>query len=87
MRFAVALAVLAVAWAGAVYIHERHPLHSFIACIPNTKGGYGSAYNCTPTPESEYIHPSWEDPVAVLLGIGGLAVTAGIITVRRKRQS
>jgi hypothetical protein len=28
-------------------------------------------------------HPSWEDPLSVLLSIGGIAVAAGVITYRR----
>ena len=81
MRLAAAIAVVAVAWAAALYVHQRHPLHTFTACVPRGTG-YGSAYNCKSTPEVERTHPSWEDPVAVLIALGGLAVAVGIARPR-----
>ncbi len=70
MRLAAAIGVAAVTWAAAVYIHQRH-----------TQKPYG----VTGSPPQGYIrvHPSWEDPAAVLLALGGLAVAAGILTARR----
>jgi len=60
---------------------------------PYAKSGHGSAYD----QGSQYgrgffvemvtsrSHPSWEDPVAVLLGVGGVALAVGIVAVRRRR--
>jgi hypothetical protein len=65
--------VVAVAWSAAVYIHQRTV---FAGVGPATSGNfYGDAI---------YTHPSWEDPAAVGIAIGGLAIAAGILTARRK---
>lgn len=74
MRWATALAVIAVAWAGAVYLHQR----SISRYCPNPN-----------IPTETYLcdagyHPSWQDPTAVGIAIGGLAIAAGILTARRR---
>ena len=67
MRLALAIGVIAVAWAAAIYIHQRHTLST-----PHpVSGTYG-------TPLGVRQHPSWEDPVAVLIAIGGLAVAVAL---------
>lgn len=78
MRLAAAIAVVAVAWAAALYVHQRHPLHTFTpSCV--SKGTGFDPYTCVNLDtEVERTHPSWEDPAAVLLALGGLAVAVGI---------
>ena len=86
MRLALAIGVIAVALAGAVYIHQRHAWQTYPAvpqtCTPQSGGGTF----CTPAIPARRtrVHPSWEDPVAVLLGIGGIAVGVGIAYRPRK---
>jgi hypothetical protein len=68
VRLALAISVIAVAWAAAIYIHQRRTLST-----PHpVSGTYG-------TPLGVRQHPSWEDPVAVLVAIGGVAVAVAII--------
>ena len=76
MRLAAAIAVIAVALAAAVYVHQRHTWQSItpLGCSP-----YADR-NCS---TSIAQHPSWEDPAAVLIAVGGIAVAAGILTTRR----
>lgn len=74
VRLAIAIGVIAVALAGAVFIHQRH---TYISYCPSTEPGYCSGadpINLLTRPQ----HPSWEDPVAVLIGLGGIAVAVGI---------
>jgi hypothetical protein len=77
MRWALAIAVIAVTLAGAVYLHERQVDETYLVerCNP-----YFSS-NCL---QIRRIHPSWDDPVAVLLAIGGIAVAVGIALGGRK---
>ena len=76
MRWAFAIAIVAVALAAAVYVHERRIAYA----IPKGPCDY---FNTTCAETTGYSHPSWEDPAAVLLALGSLAVAAGIVTVRR----
>ena len=71
MRLAAAIAVVAVAWSAAVYVHQR------VIYSPPTPICAGSPFSCARQ------HPSWEDPAAVLIALGGLAVAVGIFTYRR----
>jgi hypothetical protein len=68
VRFALAIGVIAVAWAAAIYIHQRHTLST----PQPVSGTYG-------TPLGVRQHPSWEDPIAVLVAIGGVAVAVATI--------
>ena len=70
MRYALAIAVVAVAWSAALYLHQRR----------ETEYVFANHAPCgTPgQPCTKKVHPSWEDPVAVLLALGGLAVAVGI---------
>jgi hypothetical protein len=95
VRLAAVISVIAVAWASALYVHQRH--------VTTTTPGQGnpkpvcvgSCYAGAPvlgytggTPARSVVsHPSWEDPAAVLISLGGLAVAAGILTARRSRLS
>ena len=69
MRYALAIAVVAVAWAAALYVHQRQVLATV---------NYASA-------TATYAHPSWEDPAAVLIALGGLAVAVAIARPRGNR--
>lgn len=69
MKRALAIAVIAVAWSSALFVHQRtvtswHPQRSLPGAIYTA--GFVTA------------HPSWEDPAAVLVALGGLAVAFGI---------
>ena len=72
MRLAVALGVVAVAFSAAVYVHQRRPM------TPGTDYTPGGPYLPT-TVLPHRSHPAWEDPIAVLLAIGGIAVAVGIV--------
>jgi len=64
MRWATALAVVAVAWAAAFYIHQRTHLWK---CGLGYDGPMCSARS------------SWQDPVAILIAILGLVVALAIL--------
>ena len=76
MRIALTLAVIALAFPAAVYIHERHTFFTYTApgCSPYFDK------NCERSIEQ---HPSWEDPAAVGIALGSLAIGAGIVGYRR----
>lgn len=61
MRLAAAIAVIAVTLSAAVYVHQRNVRRPGCAATGAIIG------YCK-------YHPSWEDPVAVLLAVGGIAV-------------
>jgi hypothetical protein len=92
VRLATALAVIAVAWAAALYVHQRR-VTVHVPARGNPKPScVGSCYEpgaivlgyTGGTPASSYVtHPSWEDPAAVLLALGGVAVAVGIVSYRR----
>ena len=88
MRLALAIGVIAVALAGAVYIHQRHVWRTYPAVRQICTPGQGGGTFCTPaTPAGrERVHPSWDDPVAVLIGLGGIAIAVGI-AYRPKRPT
>jgi hypothetical protein len=73
MRWALALGVLAVAFAAAVYVRQMT-----FSAVP-------AGWTCY-TPGCPVKHEAWQSPVAILLAIGGLAAAAGIIAVRRGRR-
>ncbi len=65
------MGVIAVTLAAAVYVHERR-LPEFAGCNHRAACMY---------------RPGWEDPVAVLVALGGIAVAVGIVTYRRRPAS
>jgi hypothetical protein len=69
--------VIAVAFAAAIYIHQRHTE----IFVPAFHGGLYGSHPATTIRR----HPSWEDPVAVLIAIGGIAIAVGIIAFRNPR--
>lgn len=77
MRLAAAIGVIAVTLAAAVYVHQQHSSLTGQSC----SSSYFGPPKCVSYQTS---HPSWEDPVAVLLVIGGIAAAAGFLTARRK---
>jgi hypothetical protein len=92
VRLAVAIGVIAVTFSAAVYVHQRRlELYGF-GCFASTGAaqGWHSAAACSAAGLSWRRYPlayrsrkpSWEDPVAVLVAIGGIAVAVGILTVR-----
>ena len=93
MRIAVAIAVIAVTFSAAVYVHQRRLELYGLGCFAATGAapGWHSPAACSAAgftwrryPLAYRSHkPSWEDPVAVLVAIGGVAVAVGILTVRR----
>jgi len=118
MRLAVAIGVIAVTLASAVFVHERKadvyvtdPAES-AHCLDATTGetvtnpedlGYYAggaivtklycelpfgkndqyrwvaATSSHRVPSGQRVRPSWEDPAAILLALGGVAVAVGII--------
>jgi hypothetical protein len=78
MRYAIAIGVIAIALAGAVYVHQRHITRTIVVAtsssgLPYAQTGYSE----------EGFHPAWEDPVAVLIALGGLAVAVGVVATGR----
>jgi hypothetical protein len=85
MRYAIAIGIVAVTLAAAVYVHERHVTTASrgttdnpFAPAPSGSAYFGDAVNV------RRVHPSWEDPVAVLLILGGLAVSVGVVATGRQ---
>jgi hypothetical protein len=96
VRWAVAIGVIAITVAAAVYVHQRQvPTFQQVAEACRDSAGNIAEQNpaaCfgldeTLVPAHRETtgarHPTWEDPVAVLLAIGGVAVAVGIITTGR----
>lgn len=94
MRWALAIGVIAVALAAAVDVHQRHTAtvsRDVGTCIDSSGRvvSVGSWESCNLFGETwhpqvgPWHHPSWEDPAAVLLALGGVAVAVGIVAARR----
>ena len=81
VRLAIALVVLGLAVSGAVYLHQREVLVTRQECLPLMVPN--DHPNCI-LPSTELIpaHPSWQDPVALLLLVGGVAAAASLVTRR-----
>jgi hypothetical protein len=82
VRLVVALAVIAVAWASAVWVHQRHVTATYCPDTAGCAAAAEKAFNSASFSSIQIItrrsHPSWEDPVGVLLALGGVAVAVGI---------
>jgi hypothetical protein len=78
MRLTLALAVIVVAFAAAIFIHQRHTTRT-------THPRDFSKLNLFAHPARQ--HPSWEDPVAVVVAVGGVAVAAGIVATERSTRT
>jgi hypothetical protein len=93
MRYALAIAVIAIAWSAALYVHQRHvtttltPAQADPANCSNYKpGGFGSDY-CAGLKVTGRQHPSWEDPAALLIALGGLAIAVGIVFAKPRAKA
>jgi hypothetical protein len=113
MRLAAAIGVIAIAFAAAVYVHQRSRFSTVVVTHASGDPYVGSGndpysgsnendpysgkagtdpYSGLPTGKQAVTktvrdHPSWEDPAAVLLSIGGVAVATGILAYRRPQRS
>jgi hypothetical protein len=87
VKVAAAIVVIAVTLSAALYVHLRR-------IAPNDHMTFFNA-RTAPEPKIELrnlgvgiptkkVHPSWEDPVAILLSAGGIVTATGILTVRRR---
>jgi hypothetical protein len=98
MRYALAIAVIAVAWAAALYVHQRRVTVTYPARTPNQvnpaecsdyrPGGAGSEYCAAFAEPASTVrrHPTWEDPAALLIALGGLAVAVGIVATKPRAK-
>jgi hypothetical protein len=77
MRHALALAVIAVAWSSALFVHQRN-VTVWVPAKTAASSGYPGRAIYLGTLAPTQAHPSWEDPAAVLVALGGLAVAFGI---------
>ena len=94
VRLAAAIGLIAVTLATALYVHQRWTVD--VVCTVPGAGADCGEYAASSNPilralsgsivYSNRRHPSWEDPVAVLLALGGLAGAAGILTTKRTRK-
>ena len=76
-----ATAVVAVAWSAALYVHQRHVTKLQVTgCEVRLRSGVCPNQYVIRAPYS--AHPHWEDPAAVLIALGGLAVAVGIVFTR-----
>ncbi len=75
VKFAAAIAVIAVAFSAAVYVHQRHILTVGNQNADLGRGTYGA-------PLIAHRHPAWEDPVAVLAALGGVTLAVRIVAHR-----
>lgn len=86
VRLVAAIVALAVILAIAVFIHLRRPAHGLSFFNGSTKEPRLELPNlfvaARPT-----RHPAWEDPVAILLSVGGLVLAGAILTVGRERDA
>jgi hypothetical protein len=94
VRLAVAIGVIAVTFSAAVYLHQRRLELTGLGCFASTGAapGWHSPAACKAAGLTWRRYPiayrsrkpSWEDPVAVLVAIGGIAVAVGILATGRR---
>jgi hypothetical protein len=88
MRYAVAIGVIAVAFATAVFTYQL-PMSYTTAngktpgwrAVPSATGAASRYYE----DGLDEHRRTWRDPVAVLIAIGGIAVAVGIVAYRNPR--
>jgi hypothetical protein len=86
VRLAAAIGVIAVTLSAALYVHLRRVApddHMTFFSDPNAQPSLELRTFSVGIPLKK-IHPSWEDPVAILTLAGGVVAAAGILTVRRR---
>lgn len=71
-RLAVAGALAGSALAAALYVHQR--------TVPTSTGCEFVGYVCK-------RQPSWENPVAAFIAVGGIAFALGIVAYRNRRST
>lgn len=82
MKLVAALIVIVATLSTAVYVHQRRvPVYTHLKYFSATPDPTVGLPNLA-IPVTR--RPAWEDPVAVLLTVGGIAVASGILTVRRR---
>jgi hypothetical protein len=81
MRLAAAIAVIAVAFSAAVYIHQRHTWTTTTSTLIQSKPGDNPSVGIDIGRRVRH-HPSWEDPLAVILAISGIAAAVGLVAYR-----
>jgi hypothetical protein len=79
VKLALAIAAIAITWSAAVYLDQRKIAEAVPG--PTTGSIYGRPYAGV-----IHFHPFWEDPVAVLLAIGGLAAAVAITATGHSKQ-
>jgi hypothetical protein len=88
MRYALAILVVAITSAAAVYIHQRRvpyeTTHLQVVTNNNSRTNGPKATLPDLFEGAVTYRPSWEGPVAVLLSVAGVAVGLGIIGARRR---
>jgi hypothetical protein len=99
MRLVGALAVVAIAFGAALYLHRyRSNVHHFTAalCIDNANVVYPakSRLVCEVADKATWYRahqaiginkPGWGDPAAAVIAIGGLSVAAAVLSFRHRR--
>ena len=80
MRFALAIAVVAVAGSTALFVdHRRVTVTTFRGCAHSLRQGAPCPSYAVIEDRQSDVEPAWEDPVAILLAIGGVAAAVGIV--------
>jgi hypothetical protein len=80
MRVAAAIALVAIAFSVAVFVHQRHTTAR--ACYVMDQAGGCATWRDVPGA----AHPSWEDPASVLIALGSVAAAVGIVASGRRRD-
>ncbi len=84
MRLAAALGIIAICAAAGLYIYQRHVNATIHVANYNSQSNNASLFATATTTAIVRKHPSWEDPVALLIAFGGLAVAAAVLNARRQ---
>jgi hypothetical protein len=83
-RYVLAIGVIALTLAAALFVHQRHINIYTTSCSRDF--GVKMCHRYIKV-GNWHVHPSWEDPVAVFLAIGGIAAAVGVIGYRPTRPA
>lgn len=90
LRIAAAIAVVALAWAAAVYLHQPNnvaylykDIPSDSICVDEYLGQYAGSGPAVCVRDKK----KWSDPAAMAIAIGGIAMGVGIVFFRRNSSS